>query len=142
MSHKAQFALRGIIAAIAADFTCQSCGKKFAANDTLEAKVEAFKDTNLNVDMIVPRELKGTFGRENASILCRTCNEEKGNALPEEFYGEEFAQTLRDAARTMPSENEVEIFRDAFCRRYPTSKISKRIMPRKLRRELEANGIL
>lgn len=53
------------------NYTCQYCGAQPAKS-------------NLTIDHIIPRVRNGATSWENVVCACRTCNQRKGNRLPEE----------------------------------------------------------
>ncbi|MBX5456645.1 MAG: HNH endonuclease [Thermogemmatispora sp.] len=54
---------------------CASCGG-------------ASGDTVLNIDHVIPRSRGGSDRVSNLAVVCRRCNEAKGNRMPEEWLGE------------------------------------------------------
>jgi len=60
----------------ACDYTCQLCGKDLIAE--LEIK-------NRIIDHIHPLSRNGTNQAENLWLLCRTCDQRKGNQLVDEL---------------------------------------------------------
>lgn len=66
---------------------------------------------NLTIDHIIPRSLGGRRNRENVIVLCKSCNERKGNRLVEIVWWDDYYPSNKQVQQANGAQN------DAHCDR-------------------------
>jgi RHS repeat-associated protein len=72
--------------------TCENCGTPTIPAEQSKKGVTP-PGNQTEVDHYVPKSRGGTNDPSNGDVLCRNCNQTKGNQMPAEFYGPPDAST-------------------------------------------------
>jgi hypothetical protein len=123
---------------------CMKCGHSLEVTDTM-GLVRAFN--TFEFDHVYPESLGGHSRRDNCAVICgsytdtesglrrRGCNQLKGEALPENFYGPERLAEIKAIQAVEVAEAEWMDVNDTLCRTAPESAWFKRFAPAALKRE-------